>query len=58
MTWRESGGPPVASPLRRGFGSQLIEKSLAAECGGRVKLDFRPDGVVCEIEASLAGDPT
>jgi PAS domain S-box-containing protein len=53
MTWREVGGPPVAAPERKGFGSRLLEKGLPAELGGRVSLDFRPDGLVCTIEAPL-----
>jgi two-component sensor histidine kinase len=55
IEWRESGGPPVAPPERRGFGSRLIERGLAADLGGRAELDFGPDGLVCTIEASLSG---
>src|SRR5690606_19000118 len=29
MLWRENGGPPVTTPLRRGFGTRLIEKSFS-----------------------------
>ena len=29
LRWTESGGPPVKAPQRRGFGSRLIERSLA-----------------------------
>src|SRR5207249_5005423 len=29
--WSESGGPPVAKPQRRGFGSELIERSMSYE---------------------------
>jgi two-component sensor histidine kinase len=54
LVWRESGGPPVAGPARRGFGSRLIERGLAAEMGGEARLDFRPDGLVCTLEAPLA----
>ncbi|MGE0426153.1 MAG: sensor histidine kinase [Reyranellaceae bacterium] len=53
LRWRESGGPPVGTPTRRGFGSRLIERGLAAELRGRVKIEYRPDGVVCFIEAPL-----
>ena len=28
--WEECGGPPVAEPTRKGFGSRLIERSLGA----------------------------
>ncbi len=54
LIWREQGGPPVVAPLRRGFGSRLIERSLAADLAGEVKIDFAPDGVVCTIAAPLA----
>ncbi|WP_134496063.1 PAS domain S-box protein [Microvirga pakistanensis] len=46
LTWKESGGPPVEPPTRRGFGTRLIERSLARELEGQMKIDFRPEGVV------------
>ncbi len=33
IEWRESGGPPVTPPPRRGFGSRLVERGLAGELG-------------------------
>ena len=54
LRWAESGGPPVPGPpLRRGFGTRLLERGLAGELGGTVHLHFHPTGVVCEIEAPL-----
>ena len=53
LRWSESGGPPVTPPTRRGFGSRLIERSLARELAGRVELLYEPDGVVCIIEAPV-----
>jgi PAS domain S-box-containing protein len=53
LEWRESGGPPVEPPTRRGFGSRLIERGLEADLGGRAALRFDPAGLRCEIEASL-----
>ncbi|MDZ4372626.1 MAG: HWE histidine kinase domain-containing protein [Phenylobacterium sp.] len=53
LTWRESGGPPVQPPSRKGFGARLLEQGLATELGGQVLLDFRPDGLVCTVEAAL-----
>jgi two-component sensor histidine kinase len=41
----------AAEPLRRGFGSRLIERGLAGELAGNARLDFRPDGLVCTIKA-------
>jgi PAS domain S-box-containing protein len=58
LRWEEKGGPPVAPPGRRGFGTRMIERALAGEEGGGARLDFRPEGLVCEIGANLpvAGD--
>jgi two-component sensor histidine kinase len=43
----------VTPPLRRGFGTRLLEGGLARELSGSVHLSFRPDGVVCELRALL-----
>lgn len=51
LEWRERGGPPVSVPERRGFGSRLIERGLAAEMGGTVKMHFEPEGLVCIVDA-------
>ncbi len=53
LQWSEHGGPPVEPPLRRGFGSKLIQGALAAEFRGEIKLDFRPTGVVWTVNAPL-----
>jgi PAS domain S-box-containing protein len=53
MIWREVNGPPVVAPLRRGFGTRLIERSLAQELNGSVQIFFAPAGVVCTIDAPL-----
>ncbi|MCA8902491.1 MAG: PAS domain S-box protein [Hyphomonas sp.] len=45
VTWTETGGPPVAPPTRRGFGSLLIEQSLVYSLGGTAEIDYRPEGV-------------
>ena len=54
LEWRESGGPPVETPKRRGFGSRLIERGLEADLGGVAALHFELGGLRCVIEASLA----
>lgn len=56
--WREIGGPPVEAPETHGFGSRLIEQAMAAEFGGEVKIDYRPEGIVCTIEAAVTEEPT
>ena len=50
LHWREKGGPPVTLPTRKGFGSRVIERGLAHELGGKVDLDYQPEGVVCAID--------
>jgi two-component system CheB/CheR fusion protein len=49
VNWTESGGPPVARPTRRGFGTVLIESSLTHGLGGDVRLDYPPAGVQVEM---------
>lgn len=54
LTWRETGGPPVAPPQRQGFGSLLIQAGTASGTGGEVRLEYRPDGLWCELTAPLS----
>jgi two-component sensor histidine kinase len=54
LVWEEAGGPPVQAPTRRGFGSRLIERSLAQDLDGRVEIAFAPTGVVCTVDAPVA----
>ncbi|MGU3467982.1 sensor histidine kinase [Methylobacterium sp. C33D] len=44
LTWRERGGPPVAPPSRKGFGTRLLERGFA---GGRTaSLTYEAGGLV------------
>jgi two-component sensor histidine kinase len=49
LTWRESGGPPVAPPRRSGFGSRLIAASLKGELAGSSRFDYAPGGLTCVL---------
>jgi two-component sensor histidine kinase len=51
--WRETGGPPAARH-RRGFGTLLIENSVSYELEGAARLDFTPQGLLCEIDFPFA----
>jgi PAS domain S-box-containing protein len=53
LRWSEAGGPPVTPPDRRGFGTRMIERALAAELGGTARIDFLPEGISCTVEAPL-----
>jgi PAS domain S-box-containing protein len=54
LNWRESGGPRVAPPTRRGFGSRLLEDALARDLGGGTLLEYTPEGVRCEFTVVCA----
>jgi two-component sensor histidine kinase len=54
LKWAESGGPTVAMPTRRGFGSRLIEHSFVRQLRGEAELTFAPSGVVCVLDIPLA----
>jgi len=53
LTWSEKGGPPVQAPRRRGFGTRLIERSLAQDLNGQAEISFSTEGVVCTVDAPL-----
>ena len=45
LLWRESGGPPVTPPARKGFGSVLIERGVPFDLGGESAVEYGPDGL-------------
>jgi two-component sensor histidine kinase len=53
ISWNESGGPPVIAPRRSGFGRLLLERALASDLRGDVRLDFAEAGLRCEIAVPL-----
>jgi two-component sensor histidine kinase len=52
LAWEEGGGPRVAPPTHKGFGSRLLEK-LIRDLGGDAKLNFDASGLRCCITARL-----
>ena len=53
VRWEERGGPRVTPPERRGFGTQLIEGTIAYELRGTVRTEYAPSGVVCKMVVPL-----
>ncbi len=51
--WTESGGPAVAPPGPKSFGTRLIEEALPRQLGGDGRLSFSPSGVVFENAGPL-----
>jgi PAS domain S-box-containing protein len=54
--WRESGGPEVRPPKRRGFGSRLMERCIERDLGGEFDLVFDPEGARCRLMIPIAGN--
>ncbi len=49
IVWAESGGPEVAAPARRGFGSLVVEQNLSRALDAEVQLTFGAPGVRCRM---------
>lgn len=50
LTWRETGGPPVeAAPTERGFGTRVLQGTLARQLGGTLAFHWDRSGLTCEI---------
>jgi PAS domain S-box-containing protein len=54
LRWTESGGPTTTPPTHRGFGTRIMEKIIGGQLGGQVRLDWRDQGLTCEIALPLA----
>jgi two-component sensor histidine kinase len=53
LTWTETGGPEVKSPCSHGFGTVIVERSIAHELGGKVEVQYDPGGLRCNIRIPL-----
>jgi len=67
IEWKESGGPPVQPPSRRGFGTTIIERSVPFDLKGDAEIRFDLLGVQArfmipanyvQLMPSLAGAPS
>jgi PAS domain S-box-containing protein len=48
LRWMEMGGPVAQKPARTGFGTRIVEQMIVQQ-KGKVRFDWRKDGLVCEI---------
>ena len=48
LRWTETGGPPVHTPTREGFGGRII-KQMAEQLKGTARFKWRAEGLDCEI---------
>jgi two-component sensor histidine kinase len=51
--WEEQDGPAVIVPEKTGFGSQVIEKALAHDTGGKVEMQYASTGLKYSFAAPL-----
>ena len=51
--WDETGGPHVAEPSRRGYGTSVVRDLIPYEIGGTVDLKFAAEGLRCTIGIPL-----
>jgi two-component sensor histidine kinase len=49
LTWRERGGPSVASPRHAGFGTMLLKATYP-----NAQVDYAPEGLCCQVEILTA----
>ena len=52
MSWRESDGPLVKAPTRKGFGQTIIERLVESSVEGSVKVDYAEDGFSWHLETA------
>jgi PAS domain S-box-containing protein len=53
LRWIESGGPAATAPTHRGFGTRIVE-NMIGQLRGKVRFDWRDQGLTCEIVLPLA----
>jgi len=57
FVWKEGGGPSPKRPEKDGYGHRMIRSVAAREIDGEVRLDFPPEGLVCQISYRPAAHP-
>lgn len=53
LSWREANGPEVKEPKKRGFGHEVIERTIAGSLNGSVEQKFLPAGFSWDAEFLL-----
>lgn len=53
LHWKESGGPVVEAPSRKGFGELLVRRIAPRDIAGKSEVRYDPGGFEYELEAPL-----
>lgn len=54
IAWTERGGPLVERPKGDGYGSKLLQRSVASQLGGEIKTDWSREGIVVSLTMNAA----
>jgi two-component sensor histidine kinase len=54
LIWMERGGPSVEAPVQQGFGSKLVQRSVARQLGGTIEHDWSAEGLVVTVHLDRA----
>jgi PAS domain S-box-containing protein len=54
FSWQERGGPTVVQPVRKGFGTAVLEQVMAEFVGQRPEMGFEEEGFTYALQARLA----
>jgi two-component sensor histidine kinase len=54
LRWKERGGPVVKVPTQPGFGAKLIKTACEYDLEGEARLEYVPEGLICEIHFPTA----
>ena len=55
IRWREHGVTINHAPLKRGFGSEILERSIPDMLHGSFDRTFQADGIECVLEFAIEG---
>jgi PAS domain S-box-containing protein len=59
LVWTERDGPEITAPPRRsGFGSRVLDATVRGQLGGRIRLDWQREGLVCHFDLPMRRGPT
>jgi two-component sensor histidine kinase len=55
LIWAETGGPAITEePVLKGFGSNVMLRSVSRQLGGTISYDWQPTGLVTELRLRRA----
>ena len=55
LAWDEQGRSGLRVPQQRGFGTEVVERTLTYDLGAETRMAYRDFGVLCEIRLPRAG---